>query len=265
MSSRNWIDAHCHLASPKFGNSLFEVIQRSRNVGVTGWIQGGIEPQDWGRQKLLKAEYGSRMLTSFGIHPWWVGSATTEAIDSALKVLEQLLPEANALGELGLDFGKNHDNNRPLQIKTFNTQLHLAKKFQKPIILHIVRAHSEALELLKKFAPFPQGGIVHSFTGALEIAQEYSKLGFLISLGGAVTQEGYFAIKKAIPLLSLTQIVVETDSPDQLPKLADLAPLKLNEPQYLVAIAQGVAQLKGVTGEKVLNQSTRNLEKLFGI
>ncbi len=265
MTSHNWIDAHCHLASPKFRSSLPEVIQRSQQVGVTGWIQGGIEPHDWNRQKLIKMEYGSRILTSFGLHPWWVSSANPEAVDSALKVLEHLLPEANALGELGLDFGKGHDHNRALQLTAFESQLKLAKKFQRPLILHVVRAHSETLEILGTLAPFPQGGIVHSFTGSIEIAQKYCELGFLISLGGAVTQEGYFAVKKAIPLLSLPQIVVETDSPDQVPKIEGMAPLKINEPQYLVAIAHGIAQLKGTTVEEVLDQSTRNLEKLFGI
>lgn len=265
MSSHQWIDAHCHLASPKLSRSLPKVIERSQQVGVTGWIQGGIEPSDWNRQKLLKVQYGPRLLTSFGLHPWWVGSASTEALDSGLKVLEQVSSEADALGELGLDFGNKHDHNRAQQTRAFNLQLEIAKQHAKPLILHVVRAHSEALEILKAQGPFPQGGMVHSFTGSFEIAQKYSELGFLISLGGAVTQDGYFAIKKAIPLLPLTQIVVETDSPDQLPKLEGVEPSSSNEPAYLIQIAEAIGKLKGVSAEEVLNHSTRNLEKLFGI
>jgi len=265
MKSQQWIDAHCHLASEKLKPRLKEVIERSQQVGVTGWVQGGIDPADWTRQKLLKAQIGPRFMTSFGLHPWWVGQATPEALASGLKVLEEFLPEADACGEMGLDFGKSHDFNRPQQFMAFREQLKLAKKHEKPIILHIVKAHSEALETLKSFAPFPSGGIVHSFTGSFEIAQKYSELGFLISIGGAITQDGYFALKKAIPLLLLAQIVVETDSPDQVPKLEGVDPEGSNEPQFLVGIAEAIARAKGTTVEAVLSESTRNLEKLFGL
>ena len=265
VKSAQWIDAHCHLASDKFLNSLPEVIKRSQLVGVTGWIQGGIDPIDWTRQQLLKIQYGPRFLTSFGLHPWWVGTASQDMIDSALSTLETLLPEAAALGELGLDFGKTHDLNRGEQINAFKRQLELGKRGSKPLVLHIVKAHSEALEILKHFAPFPAGGMIHSFTGSYEIAEEYFKLGFFVSLGGAVTQEGYFALKKAIPLLSISQIVVETDSPDQVPKVEGIDPKGINEPQFLLAIAKAIAQIKGVTAEAVLSQSTENLERLFGI
>ncbi|MSP19608.1 MAG: TatD family deoxyribonuclease [Bdellovibrionales bacterium] len=265
MKSAQWIDAHCHLASDSFLLSLPEVIRRSQLAGVTGWIQGGIDPKDWARQQLLKTQYGPRFLTSFGLHPWWVATASLEMIDSALLTLETLLPEAAALGELGLDFGKTHDLNREEQINAFKRQLEIGKRASKPLVLHIVKAHSEALEILKCFGPFPAGGIIHSFTGPYEIAEEYFKLGFFVSLGGAVTQTGYFALKKAIPLLSLSQIVVETDSPDQVPKVEGIDPKGVNEPQFLVAIAKAIAQIKGVTVQAVLSQSTENLERLFGI
>ncbi|MBM4302800.1 MAG: TatD family deoxyribonuclease [Deltaproteobacteria bacterium] len=265
MDSHQWIDAHCHLASKRFTHTLAAVIERSLRAGVTGWVQGGIEPSDWNRQKLLQIQYGKRFLTSFGLHPWWVASATAESLDSAMKVLETLLPHADAHGELGLDFGQEHDKNRLQQISAFRSQLGLAKQHRKPLILHIVRAHSEALEILKALAPFPKGGIVHSFTGSLEIAQEYCKLGLLISIGGSVTHKGYFALKKAIPFLSLPQLVVETDSPDQLPNLIGVDPQSPNEPKYLLEIAKVLGELKGVTAEEVLNQSTDNLKKLFEI
>ena len=97
----------------------------------------------------------------------------------------------------------------------------------------------------------------------------YIQLGFLISIGGAATQDGYFALKKAIPLLGLPQIVVETDSPDQLPKLNEVGALQINnEPQFLLGIAKTIAQLKGLEesgADSVLDQSTENLKKLFGI
>lgn len=263
MNTHSWIDAHCHLASSKFDGQLSQVIERSQQVGVTGWVQGGIEPLDWEKQKKLQVQYGKRVLTSFGLHPWWVGTATPGELTQGLKHLEKLLPEANALGELGLDFGQKHDFNRPQQLLAFREQLQLAKTHPKPLILHVVKAHTESIEILDSLGPFPSGGIIHSFTGSFEIAQAYSKLGFLISVGGAVTQEGYFALKKAIPLLPLPQIVVETDSPDQVPKLDGVG--ETNEPLNLVGIAESISRFKGTTVEEVLNSSTKNLEKLFGL
>ncbi|NBX68262.1 MAG: TatD family deoxyribonuclease [Proteobacteria bacterium] len=263
MKSPSWIDAHCHLASDKFKDDLSQVLERSQQVGVTGWVQGGVDPVDWDRQKELKILWGKRFITSFGLHPWWVATASASVLNQGFKQLEESLPQSDALGELGLDFGQKHDFNRPQQADAFKRQLELAKRYPKPLILHIVKAHPEALDILKSMGPFPKGGIVHSFSGSYEIAQDYSKLGLLISVGGAITQDGYFGLKKAIPLLSLPQIVVETDSPDQVPKLKEAG--ERNEPKHLVGIAETIARLKGVTTQDVLDQSTRNLEKLFGL
>src|SRR4051812_17646739 len=100
--TRNWIDAHCHLADPRL--KLDPVLERSRTAGVTGWIQGGVGPKDWETQLELQKKLGPTFLTSFGLHPWWVIGATDADVDEALNILSQKLPQAQALGELGLDF-----------------------------------------------------------------------------------------------------------------------------------------------------------------
>jgi TatD DNase family protein len=242
-------DAHCHLADPRLEASLSDVIARSKEVGVTGWIQGGVSPDDWQRQSEIKRKYEAIKLV-YGLHPWWVSSHTVKEVDEAYAILEKRLREAVALGELGLDLGERHGKNVEHQKIYFIKQITLAKKQSKPMVLHLVKCHGEALEILKKYAPYPQRGLVHSFTGSKEVAQEYIKLGFLISVCATA--------KKDLASIPAEALVIETDSPDQGMEKG------LNEPKNLVVIAKKVADYRQVQYEDVLAQSKANLEKVFG-
>jgi TatD DNase family protein len=271
--NNDWIDAHCHLADPKYTETDLEtIIQRSQKARVGRWIQGGICPEDWDRQLILQKKYGRSIITCFGLHPWWVaerqGSQQARGeIEEALKTLETRISEACALGELGLDFHPRfqNPNSQEIQRFAFERQLEIAKNNQKPLVLHIVRAHAEALEILKKWSPYPSSGIIHSFSGSLEIAKEYLELGFSISIGGSITKQGFQKLKKAINYLPQDKIVIETDSPDQTPELADVRSDQLNEPANLVGIAMSVAQWCQSDYKEILNTSTDNLKRIFGI
>src|SRR5580704_17716638 len=98
----NWTDAHCHLADPRLESDLERALEDARKLGICRWIQGGVEPKDWERQKKLKAKYGAEIITSFGCHPWWVSQTSDEAVQSALDKLENE-KQMDAIGELGID------------------------------------------------------------------------------------------------------------------------------------------------------------------
>jgi TatD DNase family protein len=243
--------------------SLDDVIRRSKEAGVEAWIQGGVSPEDWERQSLLKKQYGRQFLTAFGLHPWWVSAHSESENEKGFALLEKKLPEADALGELGLDLGERHEKKKDLQVRFFEKQLELSKTIQKPLVLHLVRSHGEAIQILKKKGPYPKRGIVHSFSGSLDVAKEYIKMGFLLSLCGSVTKTGYHDLKKAVVDLPLEHLVIETDAPDQKPSLEGLD--GLNEPKNLIGIAKTVADLRGVSYEEVLEQSLVNLKKVFNV
>lgn len=265
--TESWVDAHCHLADERLAGRVEEIIERSRSAGVGAWVQGGVGPDDWERQLQLKAKYGAAIITAFGIHPWWAATHRKSDIESALKTLEEKLPLARAVGELGLDLGPKHTSpeSNIKQFFAFEAQLELAKAAQKPLILHVVHAHAEAIDILKDNGPYEASGIVHSFSSSYEIAKEYLDLGFYISIGGSITREGFQNLKKAINSFPLDRIVVETDSPDQTPRLPGVKVDALNEPNNLIGIAEVLASLRGVSRDEILTRSSAKLRKLFGI
>lgn len=234
------IDAHAHLADPALEPHLESILATADR-----FIQGGISPEDWERQLELARRYPGKLLLSFGLHPWWVieNAAQPQILEQGLEALKAKLPQAQALGELGLDFGKRGDpSTLPIQKKIFHEQLKLAG--DRPVVLHIVKAHEEAFEILKDFQ---LKGLVHAFSSSLEIAERYIEMGFKISVGGGVLKKGFETLKRAVVKIPAKSLVIETDLD------AMKFPLKLTE------VAAEVARLRGETMEEVLNRNPENL------
>ena len=266
--TRGWIDAHCHLADPRFDAIRDSALKKSQSLGITSWIQGGVDPADWARQLALKKIWGEAVITSFGLHPWWVVANSRVAIDQAYLELEKQATHASAIGELGLDSSRrlppaHSEVTDPLshQIYAFRLQLKLAVRLQKPLVLHILHEHETALKILEKEAISKLSGIVHSYSGSLEQAQRYIALGLTISVSGGVTQKGFPSLKKAVKVLPQGSFVVETDSPDQSPAGAG----QLNEPSELIGIAKAVGEIRGESFESVLDQSALQLRRIFNL
>jgi TatD DNase family protein len=237
------------------------VIARARALGVTRFVMGGIEPTEWVKQREIEAQFPGQIFTAFGLHPWWVDQAfrdgaperVTHALDELTKTLQSGY-RPQAIGETGLDLGPRVDPaSLPLQITAFRAQLALARKQGLPLVLHIVRAHEQALEILAEHGELR--GLVHSFSGNSTVAERYRRLGLLISVGAGVTRNGFESLKKAVVRLPAESLVIESDSPDQLP-----------EPASVWEVARAVAALMGrpeSAAQQILEQSRINLERDF--
>ena len=256
----NWIDAHCHLSDPRLNQTLAKVITESLQKNITQWIQGGIDPADWSRQLKLKEDFPG-ILPVFGLHPWRVVTLTRESCETSLKTLEEYIDRYRpiALGELGVDLHPKHagSETKDLQRYVFASQLQLAQKSKLPIVIHCVSAHDLVLEELGGF--YPHGGLVHSFSGSYEVAKKYLDRNICFSLCGSALRS---------KLLWLGEIpkelwVVETDAPDQTPHT--LPKGSLNHPQNLIEIAAGIGATIGVSSEDILDQSTKNLKRIFSL
>ncbi|MBY0370434.1 TatD family hydrolase [bacterium] len=247
-----WIDAHSHLADPLWAERVPGLLARARAAGIGAWIQGGLNPSDWDLQLQLRKQEGEGILPCFGLHPWWIADATQAQIDSALESLHKQLSQAVAIGELGLDHLPRYSQGdaRVRQLRALDAQLKIARESGKPLVIHCVDAHEPMLQALKAHGPFPQRGIVHAFSGAIEVARRYIGLGFGISVGAAVTRPGYRKLKEALPLIPAESLVVETDT---------------GEPESLVAIAQAIAALRQETSTEVLDRSARILRQIFKV
>jgi TatD DNase family protein len=249
-------DSHCHLADSRLDGDRDDVTARAGEAGIVAFVQGGVGPDDWVRQAALAARYPSRLFPVYGLHPWWVAERGEEESLRALGRLEEWVSRGVGLGELGLDRGPRcPEGTVPLQLSIFKKQLALAREAGLPLVLHVVKAHAEALGELRGSR---WGGIVHSFTQGPDTARAYIELGLHLSVGAAVCRKGFESLKRAVVGIPLEHWVIESDAPDQ-----PIRPGERNEPSSVREAAEAIAALKGVEVDEVLETNRLNLERVF--
>lgn len=255
------IDTHNHLGCEDFANDRNQVLERSIALGVVRQIMVGVFANEW-QDYLELAKQHASLYVACGIHPMYIPA--TEQISDSLALLAQLLEQETtqeklcAVGEIGLDYYIEHYD-KAQQQQIFNRQLELANHYQKPVLLHVRRAHADSIKLLKQLK-FKQGGIAHAFSGSYEEAKEYIKLGFKIGLGGAGTYPQAHRMHRVLQQLPLEAIVLETDAPDLTPVSQQG---KRNSPEFLPEICQQLAKIKGISAELLAEASTKNACELF--
>ena len=254
-----WVDSHCHLADPRWDQSRAAMVAEARRQGIGFFMQGGVDPTDWQRQIQLQKEFPIGLC--FGLHPYFVASHSAEDCESALDALAPLLPQAMALGELGLDFRPHiMTDSADLQIQIFEDQLTLAEAAEKPIVLHLVQCHEEALQIFNLWGVPPKKGLVHSFNGSWQKAQDFINLGLCLSVGGPLVRPENEKLKQAVREIPLEYLLLETDSPDQPPQAFQG---QLNPLSSLLLVAAEVARLRNKTPVEILEITTNNFKRLF--
>ncbi|MCB1042288.1 MAG: TatD family hydrolase [Acidobacteria bacterium] len=235
-----------------------EILTTARLRGVTGFVMGGVDPDDWSRQRTV-AECGIYM--TFGLHPWTVINTEPAKLQKALEQLHTKLKDAVGLGELGLDYLRGPTStSRAIQRTYFTRQLEIARDADKPVVLHIVKAHDDALKLLRDMGGRFHG-IVHGFSGSADLAGAYLKLGLHVSIGCALLKSGYKVLKRELKHIPETAITLESDAPDMHPS----GRTNINRPDIIVDVAKAVTDLTGRPTAKVLDQSSKALRILFGL
>ncbi|WP_210367674.1 TatD family hydrolase [Bacillus sp. REN3] len=251
-------DTHVHLNAEQYNDDLEEVIDRAKAEGVTNMVVVGFD-QETIEKAIELAEKYEFIYASVGWHP-------VDAIDMTADHLEWLRelaghPKVVALGEMGLDY---HWDKSPKEVQkeVFRKQIRLAKEVQLPIIIHNREATADIVEILKEENAAEVGGIMHCYSGSVEIALECIEMNFLISLGGPVTFKNAKKPKEVAEKIPLDQLLVETDCPYLTPH-----PFrgKRNEPAYVKLVAEEIAGIKGLALEEVAEATAENAKKLFGI
>ena len=251
-------DTHAHLHFPEFAGDLAAVLERARAAGVRRIVTIGTDVPT-SRAAAALAAREPDVWASVGIHPHEAASAD----DAALAEIEQLasLPRVVAVGETGLDFFRNLAP-REAQERAFRAQLVLARRLGKPVLVHCRDAHAETLALLAADGSRERGGIMHCFSGDLEIARRCMDLGLLISLAGPVTYPRPGALPEVARMVPSDRLVVETDCPFLPPQ-----PFrgKRNEPAYLAITAARVAELRGERLGDLAARMSENARALFRV
>jgi TatD DNase family protein len=254
-------DVHCHLTDSRWGEDLPAVLSEAHEKGISGFFLGGYEPREWLEQlELMKAYPNYAIEPCFGLHPMWVSQTDEAHLESGLDQLARLLPLTKAIGEIGLDARSQYLNGWGLQMEAFRSQLELAGLTRKPIVLHLVHCHQEALRVLSLHREWVQGGFVHAFSGDRLVAKQYLDYSLALSIGGAISRPQAHELREVVRWLPKESLLLETDSPDQ--KIKNW-PSSLHRPVALWNIAEIVAEIRGERAESVLQQSTENLRRIL--
>ena len=252
-----FVDTHAHLNDDKFREDLPEVIERAKSAGVCRILNLG-DTMKSSEYAVQLAEEHEELFAGVGIHPEEAYEMTSADDDRIAAWTRK--PGVAAIGEIGLDYYWEKDpEKRRLQQKIFIRQLDLARQLHLPVCVHDREAHGDTLAILKKEGKgIP--GVLHCFSGSLEVAQEALKLGWLIGVDGPLTFKNAARLPEIVQKIPLERILIETDSPYMAP-----VPMrgKRNEPSYVRYIAEKLAELRGETLETIAAATTQNAETLY--
>jgi len=248
------IDTHCHITSGDFDN-IPELIENILNSGVEKIIVNGCDMKSNLEVLKLVRKY-DLVYGAIGFHP-------TELDDYNDECLKWLIKHVNddkivAIGEIGLDYHyENTDKNK--QIDVFKKQLEIANNFKKPVIIHTRDSIQDVYDILKNYK---LKGSIHCFSGSLEMAKEFVKLGYYIGIGGVCTYKNAKNIINVIENIDMEYILLETDSPYLSPE--PKRGLK-NDSSNIPIIAKKIADVKDVDVLTVEKVTSENAKRLFDI
>lgn len=260
-----FVDSHCHFDFAAFGADRAAVWHSCNTQGIAQLIIPGVAPAQWSGLAQLSSQYPG-IYYALGVHPWWLAELHLESAVAQQVLCEQLsalLATAGdkcvALGETGLD--KTINTPLPVQQELLLLHIDLANQFHKPLIIHSVKTHNEILACFKQQPP-RYGGVIHAFSGSLEMAQQFIARGFLLGVGGTITYERAQKTRATFSKIPLQYLLLETDAPD-MPVCGKQG--ERNSPEYLPVIAQTLAGLQGLSIEQVAQITTQNAHQLFDL
>lgn len=249
-----FIDTHCHLSSDYY-DEIDKVILENRANGIRNIIISACDKESIPEAIEIVNKYDDVFLT-VGYHP----DTVDNIVEKDISYLKKIVKDNNkivGIGEIGLDYYYVQDN-KDRQINLFEKQLKLAEELNLPVVIHSREATKDTIDTLKKYN---LKGVIHCFSGSVESANIYIKMGYKIGIGGVVTFKNS-NLFKVVESIGIENIVLETDSPY-------LAPVpfrgKQNSSKYIPYIAEKIAEIINIDVENVGQVTTRNAIELFDL
>lgn len=246
-----FVDTHCHIFKSDYDN-IDEVLNNASNNNVKYYINNGSD-REYNKEVLELVKEYDNMYGALGIHPEAVDDYSLDDIEFIKNNLSN--EKIVAIGEIGLDYHYTKEN-KDEQIKLLEMQLSLAEEYNLPVIIHSRDATEDTINTLKKFNC---RGTIHSFSGSLETAKIYIKMGYLLGVNGVITFKNC-NIKDVIKEVGLDNIVLETDSPYLTP-----VPYRgtQNNPSHILDIAKFVSELYNVSLEELSYRTNENIKRMY--
>lgn len=255
------IDTHIHLDDERYRDDLEDVLSRARESGVQGFIIPGADPKTLHRAIEIAEQYDD-VFFAVGVHPYDLDSF--EELEFNQYVLHD---KCVAIGECGLDYFRLEGSEREKELEkkrqkeVFIAQIELAKKYKKPLIVHIRDASRDSKQLLVDNNAQEVGGVLHCFNADEELLS-LSNQGFYFGIGGVLTFKNAKKLVNVLSKIPQDKLLIETDGPYLTP-----TPHRgtRNEPLYTTLIASKMSELLDMPLKNIENLSTNNALKLFNI
>ena len=249
------IDSHAHIQLDNFDADRGAVLERAQEAGVHAIMVIGFNLET-SRGAIALAEEHDQIYATVGMHP----HDAKDLDDETVHIFRDLAthPKVVALGEMGLDYYRDLSP-RPIQKATFERQLDLAEELDLPIVIHNREAYHDILPILQAWSGRVRG-VMHCFSGDVKIMHQSLALGFYIGIGGPVTYRKSNDLQEVARKVPADALLVETDCPWLAPQFRRG---KRNEPAYVRATAEKIAELRGISLEEIGEITTQNFEGLF--
>lgn len=252
-------DSHAHLNDESFDEDREEVIASLKEKGLDYVVNPGAD-METSKTAIELANKHDFIYAAVGVHPHDVENMTESDIELLRKyALEN--EKVVAIGEIGLDYYYDLSP-RETQKKWFKRQIELANELKLPFIVHDRDAHGDTMEIIKSTKAAKTGCLLHCYSGEVELAREYVKMGCYLSIPGTVTFKNNRKTVEVVREIPLERLMIETDSPY-------MAPVphrgKRNDPSLVTFVAEKIAYEKGISYEEVCRVTKENAMKFFGI
>ena len=250
-------DSHAHYDADWFDDDRDELLSSFPEKGVCCVINAASD-LDSADMSIALAEKYPFIYAAAGVHPQEVQSWNEGSEARLMKQLEH--EKVVAVGEIGIDYHYDDAAPHELQHAVFRKQLEIAKKFDLPVVIHDREAHGDMYEILREYAPLK--GVMHCFSGSVELAKETIRLGLHIGIGGVVTFKNARVPLEVAEYVPLDRLLLETDAPY-------LSPIpfrgKRCESPMIEYTAEKIAEVRGITADEVRRAACENACRLYGI
>lgn len=251
----NIFDTHAHYDDEAFDDDRESLILSLKDRGVVGIVSCGCDIASTVANQNLSHSFDDFYFAA-GFHP-------ENLEDFSVEDLEKLEPffadeKCVAVGEIGLDYHWMNST-KEKQRELFVAQIELAKAKGLPVIVHDREAHGDTLDILKATKP---SGVLHCFSGSVEMAREVIKLGMFLGFNGVATFKNARKIPEVIREIPLDRIVLETDCPYLAPEPHRG---KRNDSSFIPFIAQRIGEILGISAQEVLDVTNKNARALYNL
>lgn len=253
------IDTHSHTYDESFDNDIEDVINRAKQAGITNILLPNVDIETIEQVNNLAEKHPQFCIPMMGLHP----TSVTANWESDLKIIKQqfAIRKYIAVGEIGIDLYWDKSLEEE-QKAAFEEQLRWSIEFDLPVSIHCRNAINESVECIKKVGASKLRGAFHSFSGSSEELESVLSLeNFYLGINGTVTYKNS-TLPQVLTGTDLSHLIIETDAP-YLPPVPYRG--KRNEPSYTIHIAAKLADIYGVTPQKVGEITSANAKKLFSI